>query len=75
MGSSSIISFRRTSVNICLNLLSHLYFVLFEMVRPTVFNDIDEQQGCRSRCSLAAGLRGNEERMRKWTENEEMERE
>ena len=26
-------------------------------------------------CSLAAGLRGNGERMRKWRENEEMETE
>ena len=32
------------------------------------------RQGCRSRCSLAAGLRGNGERMRKWKENEEMDR-
>ena len=33
-------------------------------------------QGCTNRCSLAAGLRGNEERMRKWRGNgEEMERE
>ena len=32
-------------------------------------------QGVTTRCSLAAGLRGNGERMRKWTENEEMERE
>ena len=43
-----------------------------------------EQQGVTTRCSLAAGLRGNGERMRKcrgngermrkWRENEEMER-
>ena len=33
-------------------------------------------QGCTNLCSLAAGLRGNEERMRKWRGNgEEMERE
>ena len=35
-------------------------------------------QGCRSCCSLAAGLRGNgernEEMKRKWRENEEIER-
>ena len=28
-------------------------------------------QGCTNRCSLAAGLRGNEERMRKWRGNGE----
>ena len=34
------------------------------------------RQGCTNRCSLAAGLRGNEQRMRKWRGNgEEMERE
>ena len=32
------------------------------------------EQGCATRCSLAAGLRGNGERMRKWRENEEIER-
>ena len=31
-------------------------------------------QGCATCCSLAAGLRGNGERMRKWRENEEIER-
>ena len=32
------------------------------------------RQGCATCCSLAAGLRGNGERMRKWRENEEIER-
>ena len=31
-------------------------------------------QGCATCCSLAAGPRGNGERMRKWRENEEIER-
>ena len=33
------------------------------------------RQGVTTCCSLAAGLRGNVERMRKWSENEEMKRE
>ena len=38
--------------------------------------DLVGLQGCTNRCSLAAGLRGNGERMRKWRGNgEEMERE
>ena len=32
-------------------------------------------EGCETRSNLGAGLRGNGERMRKWTENELMERE
>ena len=39
-------------------------------------NHLLPNQGCTNRCSLAAGLQGNEERMRKWRGNgEEMERE
>ena len=39
-----------------------------------VFVFVSCVQGCRSCCSLAAGLRGNGEIMRKWRENEEIER-
>ena len=34
-------------------------------------NHLLPNQGCTNRCSLAAGLRGNEERMRKWRGNGE----
>ena len=37
--------------------------------------EMSKAQGVTTCCSLAAGLRGNVERMRKWSENEEMKRE
>ena len=40
----------------------------------TKIGSVCVRQGFTNRCSLAAGLRGNEERMRKWKENEEMKR-
>ena len=52
---------------IALNILLSLVITINILIR--------EGQGCATCCSLAAGLRENGERMRKWTENEEMDRE
>ena len=43
-------------------------------IKAPVHNAYIVKQGCATCCSLAAGLRGNGERMRKWRENKEIER-
>ena len=54
---------------------SYTPILFFQMLSLLTHKDISPDQGCTNCGILASGLRGNGERMRKWWENEEMERE
>ena len=51
-----------------------MHMDIYEQKEKDGCPDFPSDQGCATCCSLAAGLRGNGERMRKWRENEEIER-
>ena len=63
-------------IKIIIVLIMFIHLKIFWTRKSSSFIIVTSCQGCTNRCSLAAGLRGNEERMRKWRGNgEEMERE
>ena len=59
---------------ICKQYSHSRFLLLFSCMCSTKKQTSMYRQGCTTCCSLAAGLRGNGERMGKWGENEEMKR-